>query len=107
MGGIYGFFLTMSYFGQKSRVFTIDEEKICLPRGASINEKFSFSKTSIKKSDICAVRRELFKGDGIISKDTNFYTLELKDGTKITFPLYEFGKSAEKEIFGLLKECVS
>ncbi len=107
VGGIFGFFLTMAYFSQKSRVLTLDEEKVVLPRGAYINEKLSFSKTSIKKSGICCVERTFFKGDKIISEDTYFYTVKLKDGTKVTFPLYEYGKKAEEEIFGLLKGYVS
>ncbi len=106
LGGGFGILFVAVYFSQKSRVFTIDEEKIVLPRGAYINEKLSFSKTSLKKSDICFVKRTFFKGDKIISEDAYLYTVKLKDGTKVTFPLYEYGKKAEEEIFSLLKECV-
>ena len=103
LGGGFGILFVAVYFSQKSRVLTLDEETIVLPRGAYINEKLSFSKMSIKKSDICCVERTFFKGDKIISEDTYFYTVKLKDGTKVTFPLYEYGKKAEEEIFCFLK----
>ena len=106
-GGGFGILFVAVYFAAKSRVFIIGEEKIVIPRGANINDNLSFSKTSLKKSDICYVERTFFKGDKIISEDTYFYTVKLKGGTKVTFPLYEYGKKAEEEIFCFLKDCVS
>jgi hypothetical protein len=82
------------FFAEKSRYLTIDDKKITLPRGAYINGKKSFQKTVIYIDQIHSINVVLHKGDGIISKDTLFYVLRLKDGTSIKFTLYAFGKDA-------------
>ncbi len=49
-------------------------------------------------NQISSIESKLTKGDGFFLKDTYFHTLKLKDGIKITFSLYAYGKNAEKEI---------
>jgi len=91
---------------EKSRYLTIDCEKIVLPRGADINGKIVFKRTVAKIDEITFVESNLYKGDGLIIKDTYFHTLTLKDGTKITFTLYTYGREAEKEIVETIKKSV-
>ena len=94
------------FFAEKSRYLTIDCEKIVLPRGADKNGKMSFQKTVINIDEIHSIKSELYKGDGIISKDTLFHTLKLKDGTAIKFTLYAYGKDAEKEILESIEKHI-
>ena len=77
-----------------------------MPRGADNNGKMVFKRTVIKIDKIGSIESKLYKGDGLISKDTNFHTLKLKDGTKITFTLYAYGKEAEKEIIEIIKRSI-
>ena len=106
LGGIMSILFLSCFFAEKSRYLTIDCEKIVLPRGANINGKMVFKRTVAKIDEITSVESNLYKGDGLISKDTYFHTLKLKDGTKITFTLYAYGKEAEKEIIEALKKSV-
>ena len=94
------------FFAEKSRYLTIDDEKIVLPRGTIINEKTSFRRTIINTNEIRSIKSELYKGDGIISKDTLFHTLKLNDGTRIKFTLYAYGKDAEDEILTAIKKLI-
>ena len=103
LGALMSILFLCCFFAEKSRYLTIDNEKVILSRGADINEKKSFRKTVINISEIHSIKSELYKGDGIISKDTFFYTLKLKDGTVIRFTLYDYGKDAEKEILESIK----
>ena len=96
-------FLTC-FFAEKSRYLTIDDEKIVLSK--IINEKTSFRRTIINTNEIRSIKSELYKGDGIISKDTLFYTLKLNDGTRIKFTLYAYGKDAEDEILAAIKKLI-
>jgi hypothetical protein len=98
--------LQSSFFGEKSRSITINGDEIVLPKGADINGKMVFKRTVAKIDEITSVESNLYKGDGLISKDTYFHTLKLKDGTKIRFTLYAYGKEAEKEIIEALKKSV-
>ena len=102
-GGLMSILFLSCFFAEKSRYLTIDDEKIVLPRGTIINEKTSFRRTIINTNEISSIKSELYKGDGIISKDTLFHTLKLKNGAKITFTLYAYGKEAEKEIVETIK----
>ena len=86
------------YLAEKSRTLIIDADNIILPRGAEINGKTVFRKTVVSFSEINSLESKLRKGDGLLSKDTNFYTLVLTDSTKITITLYAYGKQAEREI---------
>ena len=106
IGGIMSILFLSCFFAEKSRCLTIDNEKIILPRGADKNGKVSLRKTVINIDEIHSFKRGLYKGDGIISKDTLFYTLELKDGTAIKFTLYAYGKDAEKEILESIKKHI-
>ena len=106
LGGLMSIIFLSSFFAGKSRCLIIDNEKIILPRGADINGKMVFKKTVTKIDEITSVESNLYKGDGLISKDTYFHTLKLKDGTKITFTLYEYGKEAEREIIETIKNSV-
>jgi hypothetical protein len=103
LGGMYGILFLSWFLAEKSRALIIDTEKIIFPRGAYKNGKMVFQKTTVKLCDINSVDTKLHKGDGIISKDTSFYTINLKDGTKITVTLYAYGKEAENEILETIK----
>ena len=105
-GGLMTIFFLSCFFAEKSRYLTIDDKKIVLPRGADKNEKISFNRTIINTNEIRSIRSELYKGDGIISKDTLFHTLTLNDGTRIKFTLYSYGKDAEDEILEAIKKHI-
>ena len=106
LGALMSILFLCCFFAEKSRYLTIDNEKVILSRGADINEKKSFRKTVINISEIHSIKSELYKGDGIISKDTLFYTLKLNDGTAIKFTLYDYGKAAEKEILESIEKHI-
>lgn len=103
LGGLMSILFLSCFFAEKSRYLIIDDEKIILPRGADINGKMSLQKIIININEIHSIKSELYKGDGIISKDTSFNTINLKDGTKITVTLYAYGKEAENEILETIK----
>lgn len=105
-GGLMSILFLSRFFAEKSRYLTIDDEKIVLPRGTIINEKTSFRRTIINTNEIRSIKSELYKGDGIISKDTLFHTLTLIDGTRIKFTLYAYGKAAEDEILAVIKKLI-
>lgn len=130
----WGFILTIAggqlsiiflgvFFADKSRYLTLDDEKMVLPRGAFKNGERSLKRTVIKINEICSIKSEsvgssidtiidliiyviLTRVFRITSKDTYFHTLFLKDGTKIAFYLYEYGKEAEKEILKIIKNSI-
>ena len=103
LGGVYGILFLICFLAEKSRALIIDTEKIIFPRGADKNGKMVFQKTTVKLCDINSVDTKLHKGDGIISKDTSFHTINLKDGTTITVTLFAYGKEAENEILETIK----
>ena len=103
LGGMFGILFLSCFLAEKSRALIIDTEKIIFPRGADKNGKMVFQKTTVKLCDINSVDTKLYKGDGIISKDTSFHTINLKDGTIITVTLYAYGKEAENEILETIK----
>ena len=103
-GGLMSILFLTCFFAEKSRYLTIDDEKIVL--STIINEKTSFRRTIINTNEIRSIKSELYKGDGIISKDTLFYTLKLNDGTRIKFTLYAYGKDAEDEILAAIKKLI-
>ena len=105
-GGLMTILFLSFFFAEKSRYLTIDDKKIVLPRGADKNEKISFNRTIINTNEIRSLKSELYKGDGIISKDTLFHTLTLNDGTRIKFTLYSYGKDAEDEILEAIKKHI-
>ena len=98
LGALMSVLFLSCFFAEKSRYLTLDDEKVILPRGADINEKKSFKKTVININEIHSIKSELYEGDGIISKDTIFHTIQLNDGTIIKFTLYAYGKENGKEI---------
>ena len=106
LGGLMSILFLFCFFAEKSRCLTIDCEKIVLPRGADKNGKISFQRTIINTNEIRSFKSERYKGDGIISKDTLFHMLTLKDGTTIKFTLYTYGKNAENEILETVKKYV-
>lgn len=103
LGSVFGILFLSCFLAEKSRVLLIDIDKIIFPRGADKNGKMVLQKTTVKFCDIDSVDTKLYKGDGLVSKDISFYTLNLKDGTKITVTLYAYGKEAEKEIIETIK----
>ena len=105
-GGLMSILFITCFFAEKSHWLTINGDEIVLPKGADINGKMVFKRTVAKIDEITSVESNLYKGDGLISKDTYFHTLKLKDGTKITFTLYAYGKEAEKEIWETIKSSI-
>ena len=106
LGALMSILFLSCFFAEKSRYLTIDNKKVILPRGADINEKKSFRKTVININEIHSIKSELYKGDGIISKDTLFHTIKLNNGTTIKFTLYAYGKEAEIEILESIRKHV-
>ena len=106
LGGLMSVLFLSCFFAEKSRCLIIDNETIILPRGANINGKLVFKRTVATIDEITSVESSLYRGDGLISDDTYFHTLKLKDGTKITFTLYAYGKEAEKEIIETIRKSV-
>ena len=102
-GGLLGILSFSCFLAEKSRVLIISTDQIIFPRGAEVNGKTVFQKTIIKTSEIRSVEAKSYKGDGAITKDTIFYTLQLTDSRIITVTLYHYGKEAEKEIFEAIK----
>ena len=107
MGGLLGILFFSCFLAEKSRVLIISADQIIFPRGAEINGKTVFQKTTIQTTQIRSVETKFYPGDGVIAKDTNLYTLRLKDGTSVTFTLYAYGKEAEKEILETIKSSIS
>ena len=107
MGGLLGTIFFSCFIAEKSRALIINADQITFPRGAEINGKTVFQKTTIQTTQIRSVETKFCPGDGVIAKDTNFYTLRLKDGTSVTFTLYAYGKEAEKEILETIKSSIS
>lgn len=105
-GGLMSVLLVTCFFAEKSHWLTINDDEIVLPRGADINGKTIFKRTYIKLKDIASVESKFYKGDKIISGDCFFHTLKLKDGTKITFTLFAYGKDGEKEILETIKKSI-
>lgn len=106
LGGLMSVLFLSCFFSEKSRYLTIDDERIILPRGADKNGKMSFHRTIINIDEIHSIKSELYKGDGIVSKDTLFHILKLKDGTAIKFTLFAYGKDAEKEILKIIEKHI-
>ncbi|MBR5825790.1 MAG: hypothetical protein IKY78_01765 [Clostridia bacterium] len=107
MGGLLGIIFFSCFIAEKSRVLIIDADQITFPRGAVINGKTVLKKTTIQLKQIRSVEIKFQPGDGIIAKDTNFYTLRLKDGTRVTVILFSYGKEAEKEILETIKSSTA
>ena len=107
MGGLLGILFFSCFLAEKSRALIINADQITFPRGAEINGKTVFQKTTIQTTQIRSVETKFYPGDGVIAKDTDFYTLRLKDGTSVTFTLYAYGKEAEKEILETIKSSIS
>lgn len=103
MGGLLGILFFVCFLSEQGRCLIIEADWVVFPRGAEINGKTVFRKTVVRSSEIRSVEIKSFQGDGLIAKDTDFYTLRLTDGRKITLTLYHYGKEAEKEIFEAIK----
>ena len=106
IGGLLGVIFFSCFLAEKSRALIINADQITFPRGAEINGKTVFQKTTIQTTQIRSVETKFYPGDGVIAKDTNFYTLRLKDGTSVTFTLYAYGKEAEKELWETIKSSI-
>ena len=107
MGGLLGIIFFSCFIAEKSRVLIIDADQITFPRGAEINGKTVFQKTTIQLKQIRSVEIKFQQGDGVIAKDTNFFTFRLKDGTRVTVTLFAYGKEAEKEILETIKSSIA
>ena len=106
LGSVFGILFLSCFLAEKSRMLVVDTEKIIFPRGADKNGKMVLKKTTVRFCDIDSVDTKLHKGDGLVSKDTAFYILNLKDGTKITVTLYAYGKE-EKDILETIKKSMT
>ena len=106
IGGAMSIISLCLYFGERSRWLIIDDSKIVLPRGVVNNGKLIFERTVVKINEIASVESVFHKGDLIVSGDCFHHTLKLKNGTKITFTLYDYGKVAEKEIIETIKKNI-
>ena len=107
MGGPLGIIFFSCFIAEKIRILIIGADQITFPRGAEINGKTVFQKTTIQTKQIRSVEIKFQPGDGVIAKDTNFYTLRLKDGTRVTVTLYSYGKEAEREIIETIKSSIA
>ena len=107
MGGLLGIIFFNCFIAEKSRVLMIDADQITFPRGAEINGRIVFQKKTIQLKQIRSVEIKFQPGDGVIAKDTDFYTLRLKDGTRVTVTLFAYGKEAEKEILETIKSSIA
>lgn len=107
MGGLLGIIFFSCFIAEKGRALIINADQITFPRRAEINGKTVFQKTTIQSKQIRSIEIKFQPGDGVIAKDSNFYTLRLKDGTRVTFTLYAYGKEAEKEILETIKSSIS
>ena len=106
-GGLMGILFFCCFWAEKSRCLTIDANQIVLPRGADKNGKMSFQRTVINIDEIRSIEIKLREGIWWLNtQDTYFYTLKLKNGAKITFTLYAYGKNAEKEILETIKKSI-
>ena len=105
-GGVGTILCIGCFFSENSREIIIDDNQIILPRGTEYNGKTVYKKIVINLDKLASIERKFYKGDGIIAKDTCFYTLKLNDGVKITFTLYSYGKQAEKEIIETLQKYI-
>lgn len=105
-GGLMSVVFISCYFAEKSRTLIIDTDKIVFPRGTDVNGKMIWFPKAITTDEISSVESKLYKGDGLISRDTYFHTLKLKDGTKVTVLLYAYGKKAEKEILEVIRNRI-
>ena len=105
IGGVMSILFLLCLFSVNSSVLEISEKTISLPRSVKINGKKVFQKTVIPKDNIKQIESNFFKGDGLISRNCFFHTIILKNGTRITFTLYEYGNSAEKEILEKMKKA--
>ena len=94
------------YFATRSRYLTLDEEKVSFPRGVGNGIRF-FQRTTVNFCDVQSLVSELKKGDGFITGDCLWYTMTMKDGTKISFYLYEYGKEAEQEIIETIRSNIT
>ena len=106
LGGSLSILFLCVFLAERSRVLVIDTDKIVFPRGAYVNGKMVFERTLVKLSEIRSVESKLHKGDGLISADTTFHTLKLKDGKTVTVPLYAYGKDAETEIVESIRRSI-
>lgn len=106
-GGLMSILSVACFFAERSRALIIENDRFIFPRGAEINGKTVLQKTIVMKNEIASVESEFHQGDGIISGDCFFYTLELKNGTKITITLYAYGQNAEKEILEIIQNSIT
>ena len=106
-GGLLGALFLSCFFTARSRVLTIDPEKIVFPKGAAKNGRMTWRKNTVKFEDIRAINTNVYKGFWLISKDTSFSTLTLKDGTAITATFSTYGKDAEKEIVETIRQHIA
>ena len=106
-GGLMSIVFLSCFIAEKSRALVICGDKFIFPRGTEKNGKTTFQKTVITANEISSVESKLYKGTKFITGDCSFYTLNLKNDTKVTVTLYAYGKKAEKEIIETIKKSIS
>ena len=105
-GGAIDVISLCMFLAERNRYLIIDINKIILPTGADVNGKTAFQRTIVNMNDISSLTLEFHKGDAIIADDTNFYILSLKNGTKIRFTLFSYGKDSEAEICEFIRNKI-
>ena len=96
-----------AYLIEKRSIIIIETDSITFHYYVFVKPKLKYNcKQGLKifYNNINAINTKLHKGDKILSADTNFYNLELTNGTIITFTLFQFGKKQEKIIYENLKK---
>lgn len=96
-----------AYLIEKRSIIIIETDSITFHYYVFVKPKMKYNcKQGLKifYNNINAINTKLHKGDKILSADTNFYNLELTNGTIITFTLFQFGKKQEKIIYENLKK---
>ncbi len=97
-----GFLSLTVYIACRSVPLLLEEEAIVFPITRA--PKLRFKRNRVRYDEIKRIERHFYKGDGLISGDTNFYRFVLKNGITFTETFFSYGKRQEQEIVDILKE---
>ena len=107
VGGIMGGLFLFAFLTELSRVLIIDTDKVIFPRSVRRNGRLISKKSVVRFDEMNSLECEFYKGDGILTGDTNIYTLKLKGYSKIAMTLYCYGKDEEDEIYETIRQRIS
>ena len=105
LGIPFGVLFATAFIASSMSYLLIDDEKISFPITRS--PKLKFKRNEVLFSEIKCLEIRHVDGDGIITKDTNFYKFKLKSGISFKETLFSYGKKQEKEIVAILKQKVN